>query len=316
MAKISRPRRGSLQFWPRKRAKKILPSANWKAISEKNDFNGILGFIGYKVGMISAYVKDMTEQSMTKSKKISVPATIIECPPVKIFSVRFYKNGKVMTEVLSHNLDKELKKIIKFPKNLSKKIDDIKDYDDVSIIAYSAVKNTGIKKKPDMIELGLGGNVDNKISFIKEKLGKEIHVSEVFEKMKLADIRGVTKGKGLQGPVKRYGISLKSHKSEKGVRRPGSLGPWHPARVIFRTPMAGQTGMFTRVVYNNKIIDIGASKDNKIKEGFKNFGNIKTDYIILAGSVQGPQKRALILTYPVRATKKQSKKNYELIELR
>ena len=57
------------------------------------------------------------------------------------------------------------------------------------------------------------------------------------------------------GPVKRFGISLKFHKSEKGVRRPGSLAPWHPARVTFRTPNMGQTGFFTRVSYNNLIME-------------------------------------------------------------
>ena len=47
MPKINRPRFGSLQFWPRKRAEKEIPSVNWKTIKGK----GILGFITYKVGM-------------------------------------------------------------------------------------------------------------------------------------------------------------------------------------------------------------------------------------------------------------------------
>ncbi|HEB47262.1 MAG TPA: 50S ribosomal protein L3, partial [Candidatus Pacearchaeota archaeon] len=109
---------------------------------------------------------------------------------------------------------------------------------------------------------------------------------------------------------------LKSHKSEKGRRRPGSLGPWHPARVTFRVPMAGQLGMFTRAVYNNKIIKVGKSEDEKELKNIHNFGDVKTDYIILRGSVQGPAKRQLLVTYPLRETKKQSKKNYEFIELR
>jgi len=117
----------------------------------------------------------------------------------------------------------------------------------------------------------------------------------------------------LQGPVKRFGIKLKRAKSEKGRRRPGSIGPWHPARVIFRVPMAGQLGMFTRVVYNSKIIDLGKS-EGKFKN-IKNYGDIKTHYLILNGSIQGPAKRQLLLTAPLRSTKKQSKKNYELLEV-
>jgi len=123
----------------------------------------------------------------------------------------------------------------------------------------------------------------------------------------------LTKGKGLSGPVKRFGITLKSHKSEKGRRRPGSLGPWHPARVTFRVPQAGQLGMFTRVIYNNKIISIGKS-ENKFTN-IKNFGNVKTDYIIVQGSIQGPAKRQLLITAPLRESKQQIKKNFEFIEV-
>ncbi|MEK6757940.1 MAG: 50S ribosomal protein L3, partial [Nanoarchaeota archaeon] len=212
--------------------------------------------------------------------------------------------------------DKELKRKVKLPKKKSKKIEDIKtdEFEDVRVIVYSQVKKTGLKKKPDMIEVGLKGTLEEKINFIKENVGKEISVSDLFEPGQLVDVRGLTTGRGLVGPVKRFGITLKQHKSEKGQRRPGSLGPWHPARVTFMAPQAGQLGMFTRAVYNNKIIDMGKA-EGKLK-GIKNYGNVRTDYIIVQGSVQGPAKRQLIITQPLRATKKQLKKNYELIELR
>lgn len=170
-----------------------------------------------------------------------------------------------------------------------------------------------MKKKPDLSEIDISGNIEEKLKLINENLKKEISISDVFEKGQLVDLRGLTKGKGFQGPVKRFGIKLKFHKSEKGRRRPGSLGPWHPARVIFRVPMAGQLGMFTRIVYNNKIIDLGKS-EGKFKN-IKNFGDVKTDYILLKGSVQGPAKRQLLITSPLRETKKQKKKNFELLEV-
>ena len=306
------PRKGSLQFWPRKRASKLLPSVNWNAI---NSGKNLKGFICYKVGMASAFVKDNTEHSMTKGKKIAVPVTIMECPPLKILSVRFYKNGRVVKEILADNPDKELKKIIKFPKKKGEKIDDVKDYDDIRVIVYSQIKKTNLKKTPDIIEIGLVGSLNEKLNYAKEKMNKEISLSEIFEKGQLADARGLTKGKGLSGPVKRFGITLKQHKSEKGRRRPGSLGPWHPARVIFRVPMAGQMGMFTRVVYNNKIIKIGKPEELNLK-GITHYGDVKTEYALIRGSVQGPQKRQILLTYPLRETKKQMKKNFEFLELR
>ena len=309
------PRKGSLQFWPRKRVNKFLPRVNWNVVNSVG--KSLKGFIGYKVGMVSLYVKDNTNDSMTKGKNIAVPSTILECPGMKIYSVRFYKDNKLVTEVLSENFDKELKRAVKLPgKKDGKKIDDVKsqEYNDVKVICYSLVKKTGLKKKPDLSEIGIKGSLEEKMHFIKEKIGKEISIIDVFGKGELVDLRGLTKGKGLSGPVRRFGIQLKNQKSEKGRRRPGSLGPWHPARVIFRVPMAGQLGMFTRVVYNNKILDLGKS-EGKFKN-IKNYGDVKTDYIIVKGSVQGPAKRQLLITAPLRETKKTKKKNYELIEIR
>ncbi len=307
------PRKGSLQFWPRKRASKFLPRVNWNAL---NSEKALKGFICYKAGMASAFVKDVTEHSMTKGKRIVVPVTILECPPMKILSVRFYNHGKVVGEVLAENLDKEVKRKIKTPKKKSGKAEDFKkDYDDIKIICYSVTKKTGIKKTPDLAEIGLSGSKEEKLNFVKEHIGKEIPVADAFSVENLVDIKGLTRGRGLVGPVKRFGITLKSHKSEKGQRRPGSLAPWHPARVTFRTPMAGQLGMFTRTTYNNKIIRMGKPEQGEFK-GIKNFGDIRADYIIIRGSVQGPSKRQLLATVPLRGTKKQLKKKFEFLELR
>jgi large subunit ribosomal protein L3 len=314
MGTTHKPKAGSLQYWPRKRAERILPNVNWNAIKSTNA--GLMGFIGYKVGMTSAFVKDETADSMTKGKKIIVPATIVECPELKIFSVRFYKDKKVAGDVIVSN-DKELKRVVKVPKQVGK-IEDFKnDFDDVRVIVYSDVKKTDVKKAPDMIELAIVGTKEQKLAFVKDKAGKSISVSEIFSKG-LVDVRGVTTGHGLQGPVKRIGITLKSHKSEKGVRRPGNLAPWHPARVTFVTAMAGQFGFFTRVLLNNTIIKQAKISELNINKngGFPHYGNIKTEFLVISGSLPGPQKRPLLLTAPLRPTKSVSKRKWEFIELR
>jgi len=313
MPKKSKPHAGSLQYYPRVRAKKIVPSVNWKPIKKDS---GMQGFIGYKVGMISAYVKDNTNDSMTKGKRIIIPATIIECPEMKIYSVRLYKGGKVMKDVVVSN-EKELKRVVKTTKKLGK-VEDVKEeFDDVRIIAYADVKETGIKTKPDMIELAISGSKEEKLAFVADKIGKGISITEVF-KEGLVDARGVTKAFGFSGPVKRFGISLKAHKSEKGVRRPGSIGAFGVRKVTFRAPQAGQHGYFTRVAYNNMILKSGKiSEDNiNVASGFHKYGNIKTDYIILKGSIPGVTKRAILLTAPLRPTRFQAKKNFEVLELR
>ena len=116
------PRKGSLQFWPRKRAAKFLPSVNWGAI---NSGKNIKGFICYKAGMASALVKDNTPNSMSKGKEKTIPVTILECPAMKIFSVRFYKDGKVVDSFLMEKLEKELKRKIRLPKKV-RRMDEVK----------------------------------------------------------------------------------------------------------------------------------------------------------------------------------------------
>lgn len=313
MAKLSRPRFGSLQFWPRKRASKILPSVNWRPVKG----SGILGFIAYKVGMATAVVKDLTDKSMTQGKKTYLPVTILEIPKMKIFAVRFYHQGVAIKDVIVSN-DKELRKKLKLPKetkNLETQIPE--NYEDIRVIVYSLAKQTNFKKTPDLIEVAVGGeNLQKKLETVKSLIGKEISFKE-FSNFNLFDVRGLTKGKGICGPVKRFGISLKQHKTEKGVRRPGSLGPWHPAHVTFRVSMAGQLGYFSRVNYNLKPIVFGNISEKNInpKSGFKHYGLIKGDFLILKGSVQGPPKRQLLLTPSIRPSKSSLKEKYDFQEL-
>ncbi|MDO8459826.1 MAG: 50S ribosomal protein L3 [Nanoarchaeota archaeon] len=310
MPVIKRPRKGSLQFYPRKRAAKFVPSVNWKPIAGE----GVLGFIAYKVGMATAIVKDSTPKTMASGKQISLPVTILEVPNMKVYSVRFYKDGQVLKETVVSK-DKELKRILKAPKELPNFDSAIPQaYDDIRIIAYSIPSQTHIKKTPDIIELAVGAK--NKLEFVKTIIGKELSLPDLL-KSPFVDVRGLTIGKGLQGPVARFGISLRQHKSEKGVRRPGSLGPWHPARVTYYTPMAGQLGMFTRVHYNLKVLGTGkiAEKDINPPSGFRHYGKIHSSYIVVKGSVQGPPKRQILLTTPFRLTRDNTKLQYELLEL-
>jgi large subunit ribosomal protein L3 len=316
-----RIRSGSLQFYPRVRAGKDIPSVNWKNVGKINRSKkgvGMVGFVGYKVGMCSASAKDITSDSMTKGKKIIIPCTIIECPVMKIYSVRFYKNGVVAGDIAVSN-EKILNKKIKIS-NQAKKLEDFKqDYEDIRVVAYSDVVNAGFaRKSPVLIELGLSGRKEDKLKFVQEKIGKEIHINEVFnDTEEVVDVHSVSKGFGTQGPVKRFGITLRSHKSEKGRRGPGSIAPWHPARLTFRTPLAGQTGYHSRVVYNNLVLKIGKISEKNInpKQGFHKYGNIKTDFIILRGSIPGTKKRAVMITPSTRASKKISKLKFENVEL-
>ncbi len=296
-----KPRGGSLQFWPRCRARRIYPRVrSW--VDSKD--TKILGFAGYKVGMANVFYLDNIPNSITKGSQVNIPVTVIECPPLKPLSLRFYKNSPYGLKLIS-----ELK-ASKFEKELDRKITvkaggkEIKDCDEVRLVVYTQPGKTGIgKKTPEIFEMGIGGKtIQEKIEYGKSLLDKEIKVSDVFKPGQYIDIHGVSKGKGFQGPIQRFGLSLKAKKSEKKKRSGGNLGPWHPAKVSFTVPQHGQMGFHTRTEYNKLLVSIESDKINP-KSGFDHYGVIKNDYILIKGSVAGVRRRLIRFTDSIRKIK-------------
>ena len=308
MGQVFGPRHGSMQYWPRKRARRQHTRIrSWqRALKDAQ----LLGFAGYKVGMTHVIMTDNRKQSTTKNEDIFCPVTVIECPPIKPLSLRFFRkrhNGfNVIGEVLSEHIDKELERALPHIKKHSKKIDDFKEFDDVRLVVYTQPKLTGIgKKKPEIFELGLSGAKEQKLALGQQLLSKEIKISDVFKEGQPSDIHAVTKGKGFQGPVKRFGVSIRSHKSEKTKRGPGSLGAWNAqGHMMYRVAHAGQMGYHTRTEYNKWILKIGEKPEEiNVKGGFLRYGVVKNPYILVKGSIPGPSKRLIKLTVPWRADK-------------
>lgn len=304
------PRHGSMQYWPRKRAKSIVARIrHWNPGTAKN--TGILGFAGYKAGMTHVIVAEQRTTKKSKGQDLFVPVTIIECPPIKTASIRFYKKTpyglKISSEVLATNLDKELARSICIPKNVKTKAEDIKEFDDVRMLAYTQPKLTSVpKKKPDVFEVALNGSKEDKLKYCQEKLGKEIMISEVFKAGEQIDTHGVTKGKGYQGPVKRFGVGIRSHKSEKTKRGPGSLGAWcGQGHMMYRVAHAGQMGFHTRTEVNKLIIKIDNNPEQiKIAGGIPHYGFVKGTYVLVKGSVSGASKRLVKLVKARKPNKK------------
>jgi large subunit ribosomal protein L3 len=313
MGKTHSPRHGSLSYWPRKRAKKLIPRVrNWPKVSAPN----ILSFCGFKVGMITVSAQSIKKTSMTSGEVISVPATVIECPPLKIFSVRFITKDaygkKVASEIL---LSKEelLEGRVTLPKKdfISQNVgkfnslsDKLSDYYDISVLMYTSPASTGLAQKvPNVFEVKLGGSVEEKYTFVKENISKEISIKDVFSQGEVVDVFAVTKGHGLKGPVRRFGISYKPHKSEKGRKKPGNLGAWSPAFVEFSVAQAGQTGFHPRLFHNVLILGIydDLEKINP-KSGFKRYGLVKNTYVVVKGSVPGSTKRPIVFRKAMRST--------------
>jgi large subunit ribosomal protein L3 len=308
MPRIRTPRQGSLQYWPRKRAADIVARIRtWQAGKEAK----LLGFPAYKVGMTHVILTDNRQTSLTKNEDIQVPVTVLECPPIKVAAIMLYKQDvyglHCAGQITSDKLDKELTRSLVLPKKQQKQ-PDTKNIADVKVLVYTQPKNTTIgKKKPEFLELGIGGKPEEKLAFAQSILGKEITIKDIFTEGQLIDVTSITKGKGYQGPVKRFGIALRSHKSEKTKRGPGSLGPWHGFKG-WRTPHAGQMGFQQRTEYNKHLIKFGddPAKINA-KGGFLRYGVVKNAYALVKGSIGGASKRLVTLTTPKRAWPKHPK---------
>ncbi len=298
MAKSHQPRSGSLQFWPRVRSKRIYSNIkNWFA----NNDSKPLAFAGYKVGM--THIQDTKPGKKGVEIITTTPVTIIECPPLKPLSLRFYKKtpygSQIITQIFSKNLNKQLAKKITLPKKTKEEIPS--SYDFLKLVVYTQPNLTGIgKKKPEIFEIPIGGDLE----YAKSLLEKDIDVEEVFKIGQYTDVHSVTKGKGFTGPVKRFGISLKSHKSEKKRRSAGNLGAFTPRKVSWKVPQHGQHGFHKRTEYNKLLLSVGTEPETiNQKGGFKGYGLVKNKYILIKGSVGGPAKRLIMFTESIRGKK-------------
>ncbi|MGC8940906.1 MAG: 50S ribosomal protein L3 [Candidatus Nanoarchaeia archaeon] len=308
--KRKRPRRGSLGFWPRKRAKRIYPAPNFARIDEPK----LLGFLGYKAGMTSVIFIDNRPKSPTKGEEVHTPATVLECPPLTVFGIRLYSKTtyglKVLGEVWAEKLDKNLARKIKLPKKQKWTVEKLKELlpksNEVRVLIHTNPAESGLgKKKPEILEIPIGGSVEQQFNYAISIFGKQVPITEIFKPGQYVDVHAVTKGKGFEGDIKRFGIKLASHKAEFGRRHRGTMGPITPAVTGWWIAQPGQFGYNTRTEYNKQILKIAMPKEinpNPIS-GFIRYGLVKNTYVLLAGSVPGPKKRTIILTFPIRKNK-------------
>ncbi len=318
MSHPHRPRRGSIAYSPRIRARSEIPRVRAWPVQKQPK---LLGFAGYKAGMTHVIMTDDVPNSQTSGMEISVPVTILEAPPMKVAAIRVYNSttygAHAIAEAWTTEFDKELNRAIAVPKKHDlpaalAKIDQlIKDgvAKDMRLIMYTVPeKVTGIpKKKPEIMENNIGGtDIKGRFEYAKNLLGKSVNISDVFVNGDIIDVLAITIGKGLQGPVKRWGIQLQKAKHSRAgsVREIGTLGPWHPSHVNWRVPQLGQTGYHQRTEFNKRVMQIG--KDGKTVTpdgGFMNYGIVRNDFIIIKGSVPGPVKRLVRLRPAIRLKK-------------
>ncbi len=299
MATTRRPRHGSLQYWPRVRAARPYPRVRNQIVPQEAK---LAGFAGYKAGMTHVMIVDNRPNAMTKGEVISIPVTIIECPPVKVASVRLYtvsSNGLKLSKEISGKVGKELSRKITPAKKESSDAAavDLGNVVDVRVNVYTQPWLSGVEKhKPELFELSVGGkSIPERFAFAQQLLGKEVAVKDVLKEGQQVDVFGVTVGKGFQGPVKRFGLHLRQHKAEKTKRGPGSLGGWSNPR-MWTVAHAGQTGFHARHERNKLIVRLSENPaEFQMAGGIIHYGKLKSHFIVVKGSVQGEPKRLVRL---------------------
>ncbi len=307
MANKKRPRRGSLAYKPHKRAKR-----NYASLDNVKNFGkpGALGFAGYKAGMTRVLRIEDKEDSEFKGQEVADAVTLIECPPLKPYGVRFYtdtvEGEKVFTDFLTGDHDKRLERKIDLP-NETKDLEDAEEFldeiSDIKLLVHTQPYLTTIgKKKPEAFELPVGGSgVEDKFEYVKDKIGEEIYLSEIFEDGEFLDVIGITKGKGFEGPVKRHGVSVLPRKTQKISRKAGNLGPWHPDHTSWKVPQAGQMGNARRTEFNKRLLKIDDDTEEVNPDGgIKKYGEIRNEYMIVKGSVPGPAKRLIMMRSAIK----------------
>jgi len=310
--KRHQPRRGSLAYLPRGRARSMEARIRaWPKIDSEEP--KILAHCGFKAGCVQIVTIDDRDKVPNAGKQLVSLGTVLVTPPVLILGIRGYSKDHdgmhaefdVYAEDIPKHIAKEItiKNVAGSIENAEKRLKQIKEI--FAIVAVSP-RDAGLEqKKPYIFEASVsGGDIQKQFTHVKELLGKEIKIDQIFETGASVDVAAITKGHGWQGVITRMGVKKKQHKSRKTVREVGSLGPISPQSVMFTVPRAGQMGFHQRIEYDKRIMIMGNTESNGIKinpdGGYKHFGLVKGDFIILKGSVPGTYKRLIKLRSQIR----------------
>jgi len=348
--KFEAPRHGSLQFNPRKRSNQHRGHIRHHPRDDKTKECHFTSFAGYKAGCTHILREVCKPGSKIHKKEAVEKVTIVETAPMKIVGVVGYvptpAGLRTLTTVWAKHLDDTVKR--RFYKNWyrSKKkaftryaervcAEDNTDMDEelarikkyatiVRVLAHTQVRKClNRQKKAHLMEIQVnGGSTADKVDYAAKWLEQELTVDSVFSKDEMIDTIAVTKGKGYEGVITRWGVSRLPRKTHRGLRKVACIGSWHPARVQYGVARAGQNGYFHRTEINKKIYQIGkASHDENGKivnynastasdltekvitpmGGFPHYGIVKHDYLMIKGGVPGTKKRIITLRKSVFA---------------
>ncbi|KVI11056.1 Ribosomal protein L3 [Cynara cardunculus var. scolymus] len=342
--KFEHPRHGSLGFLPRKRAARHRGKVKAFPKDDSAKPCRLTAFLGYKAGM-THIVREVEKPGSKLHKKETCEAvTIIETPPMVVVGLVGYvktpRGLRSLNTVWAQHLSEDIKRrfyknwckskkkafakySLKYEtepgkKDIQSQLEKMKKYCNViRVLAHTQIrKMKGLKqKKAHLMEIQVnGGNVAQKVDFGYSFFEKQIPIDAVFGKDEMIDIIGVTKGKGYEGVVTRWGVTRLPRKTHRGLRKVACIGAWHPARVSFTVARAGQNGYHHRTEMNKKIYKLGKAgqeshsaiteydrteKDITPMGGFPHYGVVKDDFLMIKGCCVGPKKRVVVTRWGV-----------------
>jgi large subunit ribosomal protein L3e len=79
-----------------------------------------------------------------------------------------------------------------------------------------------------------GGSVEDKVDFAYQLFEKPVSIDTVFQANEMIDTIAITKGRGTEGVVTRWGVTRLPRKTHRGLRKVGcptrlSAWQWWPA---------------------------------------------------------------------------------------
>lgn len=292
-------------FSPRSRADGEVPHfSSWPTDGSQPTLQA---FAGYKAGMTNVMVVNDVPDSPREGMEESIGVTVIETPPMRVVAVRAYEQTpyglQPITEVWADDVDDDLERALNPPtgggdvERLEAALE-AGEIDEVRVVTHTVPSQvSGIpRKRPDLMETRVGGgSVEDRLTYARELLAPDttVTVDDLYRPGEFLDVAAVTKGKGTQGPVKRWGVQMRKGKhARQGFRRRiGNLGPWNPSRVRSTVPQQGQTGFHQRTELNKRLLAIEDGNTASVEGGYVNYGEIDGPHILIEGSIPGPQRR-------------------------
>ena len=342
--KFENKRSGHLGYMPKRRTKHNKGTIRSFPKDDPKDPVHLTAFVGYKAGMthVSRYF-EKREGKKTIKKDVVDPVTVIECPPIKIVGVkgyiqtprglralttawaqsipqgvmrRFYKNYSTCKRKAFTKYAEKWKADPKSKDHVNRDIARISKYCQVvRVMAATQIEKCKLRqKKAHLLEIQVNGgaNAAEKVQWAVSKFEGEVSVGEVFSMNEMVDTIAITRGKGTQGVIKRFGVTRLPRKTHRGLRKVACIGAWHPSAVAWTVARAGNLGYYHRTQINQKVYRVGSgvvrgTNNNASTEadpdaksitpvgGFPHYGVVNEDFLLVRGAVMGPKKRQVTI---------------------